>query len=581
MKVTLGEIYLKGSPISPGIAIGNLFFCRLTHDCVVERAIHANEIEAELRRYRKAIKQARENLESLKCLLKKGQIEENHSILEAHLQLLQDPVIIEDIENEIRKLRKNAEFVLQKTVRSYRKKFNAISDAFFRERFSDLQAIVRRILDCLKGEAKVLSDGTEGSIVYARELSVVDFTEANIGRARAFVTEINGATSHAAIAIKAKGIPFVTSIAYEDIEPLANSETVVIVDGYAGDLVINPKEETILRYASRAYHFENNQVVRSGKKKKLVLAESPAIYKGSCMQLSANVETANEAKLVYANGINSVGLFRSEYAFLSHKKLPTEEEQFQNYRNVVDAMQGHPVVIRAFDLGGDKYLPGQKMSFESNPFLGCRGIRLLLREKQLFKKQLRAILRASAFGNLSLMLPMISSLDELLEAKKLLNCSRRELESELGMSFRAIRVGCMIEVPSAALLADILAKECDFFSIGTNDLVQYTLAVDRSNYALNDIYMPIHPSILRLIKKIVIEANEVGIPVSVCGEMAANPDFTALLMGLGVHELSVSLRHIASIKEAIAAIKLTDARALANQALQVGTAAEVIELCNL
>lgn len=574
MKRTQEEILLKGSSISPGIAIGSLFFCRLTTAPIVERAIHTNEIETELQRYRSAIKQARENLESLKYLLKKGQIEENTAILEAHLQLLQDPVIVDDIENEIRNLKKNAEFVLQKTVRHYRKKFNAISDAFFRERFSDLQAIVRRILDCLKGEPKVSKNEPQGAVVYARELSVVDFTESSIGSAQAFITEVNGATSHAAIATKARGIPFITSISYEVIEPFANSETVVIVDGYTGDLVINPKKETLLRYSSQAYDLENPK----RKKKKLVVAETSATYNGSTMRLSANAETANEARQLYADGVGSIGLFRSEFAFLSHNNLPCEEEQFQNYKNVGEAMCGLPVVIRAFDLGGDKYLLGHKTSFESNPFLGCRGIRLLLRERELFKTQLKAILRASAYGSLSLVLPMISSLEELLEAKEILNDSRRELEKEQKTVFPEIRVGCMVEVPSAALITDALAKECDFFSIGTNDLVQYTLAIDRGNHVLNNLYTSIHPSIIRLIKQIVLEATAAGISVSVCGEMAANPEFTPLLMGLGVQELSVSRLSIPSIRAAIAATDLHEARALASQALMKGRAAEVAEL---
>ncbi|MBA3236771.1 MAG: phosphoenolpyruvate--protein phosphotransferase [Parachlamydiaceae bacterium] len=579
MKVNLEEIYLKGSPISPGIAMGTLFFCRFTNDSIVERAIQTNEIEAELHRYRVAIIQARKKLESLKYLLQKGQSDENTLILEAHLQLLEDPVIIDDIESEIRKLKKNAEFVLQKTVRTYRKKFNAISDAFFRERFSDLQAIVRRILDCLKGEVKVSCNEIGGSIVYARELSVVDFIEVNIDRAQAFITEVNGATSHAAITIKAKGIPFITSIANDVIERLVTPETVVIVDGFTGDLFINPREETLLRYAPRAYSCENTEDMHRVKKKKMVLAETPIPYNAGNIRLSANAETAHEAKQLYADGVGSIGLFRSEYAFLSHADFPGEEEQFQNYKNVVEAMQGLPVVIRVFDLGGDKYLLGQKMSFESNPFLGCRGIRLLLRERELFKTQLKAIIRASAYGNLSILLPMISSLDELLETKELLKCSQDELESAQGAIFQKIRVGCMIEVPSAAVLADVLAKECDFFSIGTNDLVQYTLAIDRSNHISNDLYTPIHPSIIRLIKNIVEEADAVGIPVSVCGEMAANPEFTALLMGLGVHELSVSMIHIPSIRSAIAATNQLEACALANQALTVGSSAEVVALC--
>ncbi|MGZ3633186.1 MAG: phosphoenolpyruvate--protein phosphotransferase, partial [Parachlamydiaceae bacterium] len=306
--------------------------------------------------------------------------------------------------------------------------------------------------------------------------------------------------------------------------------------------------------------------------KALLRAET---YDGYTVKLSANVEMASEVKALHQHGGNGVGLFRSEYAFLSHASFPTQEEQYRIYKEAVESMHGLPIVIRAFDLGGDKYLLGQKIPFESNPFLGCRAIRFLLKEKELFKEQLKAILRASNYGDVSLMLPMISSLAELQESKELLLLVQKEIEYEHRISVKGIRVGCMIEVPSAALITDLLAKECDFLSIGTNDLVQYALAVDRGNHALSHLYAATDPSIIRLIKLIVCEAHACGIPVSICGEVAANPKFTALLLGLGVHELSVSIRKIPLIKEAIRNTSIIEAIQLAEKALTLSTSGEV------
>lgn len=576
MQITLNglEILFRGTPISPGVSIGPLFFSHFADDEIVERNIAKEDIEKEIQRYRDALTRGRRDLEKLLELSEKKKMDESTVILEAHLQLLQDTVITHDIEKGIRETRRNAEFVLQEILNKYRKKFNSISDDYFRERFYDLQAIIRRVLDCLKGGVKVSYSGAKDGIVCARELSVVDLTEASISSAQAFISEVNGVTSHAAIVAKAKGIPFVTSIVYAEVELAANPNSIAIVDGNTGKIYINPSLETLEHYRE-IISSVNSPILEACCKNSALSAET---IDGYCVRLSANIEMAGEVKLLHAHGGGGVGLFRSEYAFLSHLDFPSEEEQYQIYKEAVESMYGLPIVIRAFDLGGDKYFLSQKIPFENNPFLGCRAIRFLLRERDLFKVQLKAILRASVYGDLSIMLPMISSLAELLETKELLHCAQKEVETEQGISLNPIRIGCMIEVPSAALIADLLAKECDFLSIGTNDLVQYALAVDRGNQALSGLYAPTHPSIIRLIKLIVTEANNCSIPVSICGEVAANKKFTALLLGLGVHELSVSLRHISSIKNAIRSTSIVKAVQLAELALTMTSAEEIDEL---
>lgn len=578
MQITLNglEVLFKGTPISPGISIGPLFFSNFADDSVIERLIAKADIEKELQRYREALARGKGDLEKLLELSEKKEMDESTVILEAHLQLLQDTVITQDIESGIRETQRNAEFVLQETLNKYKKKFNSIPNDYFRERFYDLQAIIRRVLDCLKGGIKVSYSGAKDGIVCARELSVVDLTEASISCAQAFITEVNGVTSHAAIVAKAKGIPFVTSLDYAEVELAANPTSIAIVDGNTGDVYINPTVETLEYYRS-LISSAKCPILESSYNNSALPAET---FDGYGVRLSANIEMAGEVKLLHAHGGGGVGLFRSEYAFLSHLDFPNEEEQYQIYKEAVDSMCGLPIVIRAFDLGGDKYFLSQKIPFENNPFLGCRAIRFLLRERELFKVQLKAILRASVCGDLSVMLPMISSLAELLETKELLHMAQREVEAEQGITLSPIRIGCMIEVPSAALIADLLAKECDFLSIGTNDLVQYALAVDRGNQALSGLYAPTHPSIIRLIKLIVTEANSCGIPVSICGEVAANSKFTALLLGLGVHELSVSLRHISTIKTAIRSTSILKAVQLAETALTLTSAEEIEALLN-
>lgn len=573
MTVQTSETFLKGVPICQGIAIGKPFFFACSDDSVPEFAVSSEEIEEEIIRYRGAIQRVREDIKRLQSQLEQERILEGSAILDAQVQMTQDPLLTHHVENEIRRVRKNAEFIFHTVIKQYQKKFNALSDLFFRERFKDLQDIFRRVMAYLLQTVRVsLAEIPPNSIVCTHELTATDIAEANPNHVSAFVCRAGSSTSHAAIVAKAKGIPYVTSVEFEALESVPDLE--IIVDACTGDVIINPSQETLRRYRvirdKLQIHIHELEEVKSLE---------PETFDGYKVRLSANIEMANELDLLHQYGGHGVGLFRSEYIFLSSGSFPSEEAQFLIYQQIVQKMQGLPIVIRTFDVGGDKFVGDHPRLNEMNPFLGCRAIRFSLRERDIFKAQLRAILRTSAFGNVSIMFPMISNLSELHEAKQIIKETQDELVQEgVQISEQNIRIGCMIEVPSAAIIADLLAKECDFLSIGTNDLVQYSLAVDRGNHAMSDLYTPTHPSVLRLIKLVVAEANFRGIPVSVCGEVAADPRFTPLLLGLGVHELSVASRYIPIVKNAIRNTSIVAASQLAEHALTLATAGEIQEL---
>lgn len=568
MKLKSKEIRLKGFPICRGIAIGKPFFFTYIEESVPEHTISSQNIEDEIDRYRDALSRGRDDVKRLQRKLQNEDILEGAAILEAQLQMMQDPLLTTFIENEIRLSKKNAEYVFHHVIKRYQEKFNSFSDPYFRERFKDIQDISRRVMAYLSADTLVsLGNIPPNSIIFARELTASDAAEADLS-VNAFITETGSSTTHAAIVAKAKGIPYVTNI---DFDRLGHGfhEQKVIVDGRTGEIIVNPTEDTLKKFEKLRQQLDGHltRLSNTGSLKS-------ETYDGYQVRLSANIEVADELEMLHRYGGGGVGLFRSEYLFLAKECFPTEEEQFLIYKDIVEKMRGLPIVIRTFDVGGDKYL-GDDHPFEGNPFLGCRAIRFLLREKEIFRTQLRAILRASAFGDVRLMFPMVSALPELIEAKKIVKEVRQELEAKKIPIGKHIKIGCMIEVPSAAIISDLLAKECDFLSIGTNDLVQYALAVDRGNLAMSSLYTPTHPSVMRLIKLIVSEANKQGIPVTVCGEVAADPRFTPLLLGLGVHELSVALRYIPIVKNAIRHTSIVEASRIAERAMQLTTAEEI------
>lgn len=566
------EIYLKGIPICRGVAIGTPFFLTSTEDVIPEFTVTAEDVEEEVNRYRRAVFRSIGDIKTLQKQLEEELLLESSAILDSQLQMLQDPSIKSFVENEIRHTLKNAESVFQDLISQYQKKFNDLEDPFFKERFKDIQDISRRVMGYLRATVRFsLTKLPPNTILFSRELTASDTAEANIACVAAFVTALGGSTSHAAIVAKAKGASYVSSINLDGID--TSKHSVVIVDGRTGDVILSPFPHTVEKYKKIRIQLHSHT-----KKLESACNLKAETYDGYDVRLSANIAMASELANLHQHGVHGVGLFRSEYIFLAKDKFPTEAEQFEIYKELVEKMRDLPIVIRTFDVGGDKSMPpSQHVDFETNPFLGCRAIRFLLKERDIFKAQICAILRASVYGDVSIMFPMVSTLTELIEAKNLVKEAQEDLEKR-GEQRGNVRIGCMIEVPSAAIIADLLAKECDFLSIGTNDLVQYALAVDRSNHAMSSLYTPAHPSVIRLIKLIINEANYHGIPVTICGEVAADPRFTPLLLGLGVHELSIATRYIPAVKHAVRCTSTVSCSRLAEAVLNLSTAREVQEL---
>jgi phosphotransferase system enzyme I (PtsI) len=563
------EIHINGTPICRGIAIGTLaVFTRQEH-LVPEFTLSPDRIELEIIRFRQALSKGKSEVKVLQERLRKDRVVEGVAILDGHLQIMEDPMITTEVEEQIRSLKKNAEHVFESIIKKFKERFESIEDPFFRERFKDIEEISRRIFNHLSNSVRVPLDYIPpNSIVLANDLTIFDTAEIDDSRACAFITKHGGVASHAAIVAKGKGIPYVSSVDLEKIHGAIGSSA--IVDGRTGRIIINPSDATLAKYTGIKEQLHEH--FTSLSKKGGLQSET---YDGYRIQLCANVDLLGDLDTLQQFRGHGIGLLRTESEYVGAKTLPSEEEQYALYRQFVERMVPETIVIRTFDFGGDKFLPRQHQKQESNPFLGFRAIRLMLKERELFKIQLRAILRAATHGRVHLMFPMISSVAELMEAKEILEEAKFELRKK-GIDYPAdMKIGCMIEVPSAAMTADLLAKECDFLSIGTNDLVQYTLAVDRTNSNLNYLYAPAHPAILRLIRYVVGAANGYGVPVAICGEVASDPRFTPILLGLGVSELSVAPRSLPRIKNAIRNTSIVTASRQAEYALSLSSSAEI------
>lgn len=569
---TIEEKILQGLAISKGIAIGNVYFCPSKDDSVPEFFVPQHDLEKEIIRYRQALIKSRQDLIQLRNILKLEGTPEIVSIIESHLEMLKDPFMTTEMEENIRKQCRNTESVVKIVVAKYRDRFQSLSDDFFKERVYDIIDVSRRILGHLyPAEKHRISDIPLNSIVVSAELVPTDIAEASTFFASAFVTASGGMNSHAAIIARAKGIPYIAGI---DIQMIKDSEAhKVIVDGEKGVVILNPTKETLKSYKSKqAGKLTYHQKLEAESHQK---AETIDGYR---INIFANVENIPDVDLSKKHNAAGVGLFRSEYLFLTRKTFPSEEEQFETYKQIVSRLPNRPVVIRVFDIGGDKmheFLSEVKTneSFypyqEPNPVLGCRAIRYLLRNTVLFKHQVRAILRASVYGNVHILIPMVSDLSELRAVKKIVQETAKELRDEGIDVTEKIPIGCMIEVPSIALMADIFFEEADFLSIGTNDLIQYLLAADRSNPNFNTLSADIHLSLLRIIKMVIKAGEGHDKPLILCGEMAANPKLLYLLIGLGIRQFSVAARHIPLIKHIVRKFSLESAEHLAEKATQI------------
>ncbi len=561
---------LRGIGVSPGVVIGKVYVLHSDDTFTVPmQNIPAEDVPKEIARFEDALTRTRAEILGIRKKIS-NQIGREHSdIFNAHLLILEDRTLIEDVIALLKDKKVSTEYAFSQVIRRYFQAFSEIDDEYLRERIADIRDVGRRVLQNLYGEEKGgLENLKEKVILIAHDLSPSDTATLDKNKILAFVTEIGGPTSHTAILGRSMEIPAVVGVA-NATAGLKNGDR-VIVDGTHGFLVIEPDDEAIEESTQEGKRF--SAFITELDKLKNLPAET---LDGRRITLASNIEFHDEIPSVISHGSEGIGLYRTEYFYMNRIDLPTEEEQFRAYKQVAEKMNPSSVIIRTLDLGGDKFVSSLDVPHEMNPFLGWRAIRFCLTRVDVFKVQLRAILRASAFGQLKIMYPMISNVQELRRANEILEECRLELQKENVAYDPKMEVGAMIEIPSAALTSDILAPEVDFFSIGTNDLIQYCLAVDRVNEKIAYLYEPTHPAILRLIKQTVENGHRQGKWVGICGEMSADPAIVILLTGLEIDEISTSPVVLPKVKKTIRSLKFEEAKKMAEQALQFSTGEEV------
>jgi phosphoenolpyruvate-protein phosphotransferase (PTS system enzyme I) len=561
---------IQGIGASPGLTIGRAFVLDRRRLRTPKLRISQGEVEPELMRMKTAIDLSDHQLQELKEQLERSDGKDHALILEAHRLMLRDPMLLDDVNRMIAAERINAEWAVRRVTRKLKHAFDNIADEYFRERRADVDFVADRVVRNLMGQVvDVAVEVPEGSVVVAHDLPPADAAMlARTGRVQAFVTDVGSQTSHTAIVARARATPAVVGAvrASETISP----GDLVAVDGTRGLVLVNPRPDELKGFeAARVRWAELEQQA-------LGLRELPAVSTDGCrVRLYGNIEFLEELPSLLEQGAEGIGLYRTEFLFLDRSEPPTEDEHYQAYRTVLEAMGSRPVTIRTLDLGGDKVPGNRRWEREPNPAMGLRAIRYCLLRRDLFRTQLRALLRASIHGNLRVMFPLISGMSELREARSELEACRSELGREGVRVGGRFPVGIMVETPSAAWLADRLATEADFFSIGTNDLIQYTLAIDRQNREVAYLYKPLHLSVLRALHHILGAARVAGIPVSMCGEMAGDPRYTLVLLALGLDELSMTAGQIPTIKQCIRRLSRNQARAALEQAMQLTTAEEI------
>ena len=572
MKIVRERVELKGIPVSPGVVIGKAFLIDSRKVRPPEKIIDPEMVEAEVARFQQALAETRAQLEELRHHYEAKRIGEHSYLVDVHLLMLDDKMLVKATEERVREQLQGADWALWQVVQGIKASFDAMDDEYFRDRCNDIEHLGDRLLRNLTGRLPLgMADIRADVVVVAHDLSPMDTAQMDVERVKGFVTDQGGRTSHTAILARSLNIPAVVGL--EDVVGRANGGDTVVVDGLTGTLILNPTEAELERYRERRSRYQ------SYSKELEAFSALPAVTRdGHKIRVAANIELLGEVKNLRRYGAEGIGLYRTEFLYMNRDHPPTEEEHVQSYRQVAEAVHPFPVTIRTLDVGGDKMIHAVPLPDESNPSLGLRSIRLCLRERDLFKTQLRGILRASQGGNVRIMFPMISGLGELLEAIAILDEARAELRRE-GHAFDPhLPLGVMVEVPSAVVVADILAEHVDFFSIGTNDLIQYALAIDRVNEHVAYLYEPLHPAVLRLLRMTVEAGHRHGLRVAVCGEMAGDELYTLALLGLGVDELSMQALSVPKIKRVINHASMEEARAVVEDMLKLGTAKAVHEM---
>ncbi|HMJ07190.1 MAG TPA: phosphoenolpyruvate--protein phosphotransferase [Chthoniobacterales bacterium] len=567
------ETRFYGVGVSPGIARGKIHVVGDDFEEIDRRAITVAEIPGEIGRFEVALMQTRAQILEMQQRIAEAIGAKDAGIFDAHLLVVEDRTLIDEVLRKLEADLCNVEFVFHEVATHYAETLSKIDDPYLRERALDIQDVTRRVISNLQGKApKAFLGLKEQHILVAHNITPSDTATMNREQVLGFATDLGSRTSHTAIMARSMGMPAIVGL-HDATEKLETGQE-VLLDGYNGLLILNPTPETLWHYGELKDRKARVTAALTG------LRETKSTTRdGRHIVLSANIEMPKDADSVRENGAEGIGLYRTEFLYLNRPTLPTEEEQYEIYRDVAAKVAPHPLIVRTFDLGGDKIASHMDSDDEQNPFMGLRAIRFSLENMPIFKTQLRAILRASAAGNLKVMFPMISGVQELRRALGVLDECKEELRQE-GVAFgEGTEVGAMIEIPSAALCADSLAREVDFFSIGTNDLIQYAVAVDRLNERIAHLYEPTHPAVVRLLKMVADAAHAHQIWAGVCGEMAGDLTMVPLLLGLGMDELSVSSSLVPRVKRAVQSLAITECEQLVTDALQMEMPSEILARC--
>jgi len=569
-----GEKTFRGIPVSAGVCKGKILVIGRVRPAITKRAVAEADLPEEVNRLERSITQTRQQIQEVQNKVSQAMGAKEGSIFDAHLLVLEDRTLLDEVIRVIQEEKVNAEHAFHTVAERYAATLAAIEDDYLRERATDMRDVTTRVLNNLLGvEPEVdLRRLKDPCIIISHDLTPSNTAQLDKRSVLGFATEVGSKTSHTAIMARSMRIPAIVGL--KDISRQLETGQYALLDGYNGVIIVNPTDQTLFEYGQIIIQQDTLQ-----HKLRDTLLKPAVTLDGHRVALYANIEQAEGAEEVKVCGAEGVGLFRTEYLFINQSELPGEQQQYEAYRRAAVTLKPLPLVIRTLDLGGDKFLAHLKMPAEINPFLGWRAIRLCLQERDMFREHLRAILRASVEGNVSMMYPMISGLDELNQANACVEEYKAELRKENIPFDENIRIGAMIETPSAVVVADSLARRLKFFSIGTNDLIQYSLAVDRMNERIAHLYEPTHPAIVRLIKATVEAAHRHGITISVCGEMASDPVLAPLLIGLGIDELSAAIPQVPSVKFIIRRLKLTEAKELAEFALTCEDAGDILARC--